>query len=154
MPLGRQIIIWTNYVVGVQLISDAISKAFGKDSFITCYGSQDTYEQVQLFKRSGKPYCIANPTKMGVGQNIQFSNYQAFYSNSWSQVIRDQAESRQHRQGQKENVTIIDILARKTVDELRLKALMGKKDLAINLSQLSKVLKNKDDFDNPMKGIL
>jgi SNF2 family DNA or RNA helicase len=146
IPENRQIIIWTNYVCAVKLISEAIERAFGKKSYITCFEKQNAYEQVKLFESSKVPYCIANPTKFGVGQNIQFSNYQVFFSNSYSWVLRDQAEGRQHRQGQKENVTIIDLLVKDTVDELRLEALMNKQDLALNLSQLSKVLKNKQSF--------
>jgi SNF2 family DNA or RNA helicase len=141
IPEDRQVIIWTNYVCAVKLISEAIEKAFGNKSYITCFGDQNAYEQVKLFESSKCPYCIANPTKFGVGQNIQFSNYQVFFSNSYSWILRDQAEGRQHRQGQKENVTIIDLLVKDTVDELRLEALINKQDLALNLSQLSRILK-------------
>ena len=141
IPENRQVIIWTNYVCAVEMVAKAIDKAFGKDSYITCYGKQNSYDQVKLFESSKRPYCVANPSKMGVGQNIQFSNYQLFYTNSYSYVLRDQAEGRQHRQGQKENVTIIDLLTKDTVDELRLEALMNKHDLSLTLSQLSRVLK-------------
>jgi len=88
---------------------------------------------------------------MGVGQNIQFSNYQVFFNNSYSWILRDQAEGRQHRQGQKEKVTIIDLLTKDTVDELRLEALMNKQDLALSLSQLSRVLKNSNELKKILK---
>jgi SNF2 family DNA or RNA helicase len=141
IPENRQVVIWTNYVYAVTMISKALEKAFGKDSYITCFGNQNAYEQVKLFESSKKPYCVANPSKMGVGQNMQYSNYQAFFTNSYSWVVRDQAEGRQHRQGQKNNVTLMDFLTRNTVDELRLQAIMNKQDLALTLSQLSRVLK-------------
>ena len=141
IPEDRQVIIWTNYICAVEMISKALENAFGKKSYITCYGNQNAFEQVNFFRDSKCPYCVANPAKMGVGQNIQFSNYQVFYTNSYSWIARDQAEGRQHRQGQKENVTIIDLLTKNTVDELRLNALINKQDLALSLSQLSRVLK-------------
>ena len=141
IPEDRQVIIWTNYICAVQLISKALENAFGKESYITCFGNQNAYEQVKLFESSKCSYCVANPAKMGIGQNIQFSNYQVFFSNSYSWILRDQAEGRQHRQGQKENVTVIDLLVKDTIDESILKALMNKQDLALTLSQMSRVLK-------------
>lgn len=144
IPPDKQIIIWANYIFTIKSISEALEKAFGKNSYITCFGDQNAYEQVNLFRDKKYPYCIANPTKMGVGQNIQFSNYQIFYTNSYSWITRDQAESRQHRQGQKEKVTIIDLITKDTMDEIVLDALMNKKDLALTLSQLSRVFKDKN----------
>ena len=142
IPSERQVIIWTNYTPAIILISKTLDKTFGKSSYITCYGNQDAYDQVQLFKTSKKPYIVANPKKMGVGQNIQFSSYQIFYSSNRSYVTRNQALGRQDRQGQTEKVTAIDLIVEKTMDVITLDALFNKHDLALNLSQLSMVLKN------------
>jgi SNF2 family DNA or RNA helicase len=90
---------------------------------------------------------VANPKKLGVGQNIQFSHYQIFFSNSRSYVTRDQAIGRQHRQGQKEKVTVIDLITEDTVDELALEALKAKQDLNLTLSELSRVLKNPKEIN-------
>jgi non-specific serine/threonine protein kinase len=147
LPQDSQTIIWTNYTHACKLITEALEKAFGKDSYLTCFGKQDAYEQVQLFRSSMVPWIVANPKKMGVGQNIQFSHYQAFYSNSRSFVTRDQAEGRQHRQGQKEKVTVMDFITENTIDELALKSLLAKQDLNLKLSELSRVLKNPKEID-------
>jgi SNF2 family DNA or RNA helicase len=141
IPQDRQTIIWTNYRYLVELIQSGLEKAFGKKSCITCYGDQVAFDQVEIFRKTGCPFCIANPTKMGVGLNIQFSNYQVFFTNSHSWVQRDQAEGRQHRKGQKDVVTITDLLTRGTVDEARLKALLRKEDMSMSLSKLSRILK-------------
>jgi len=147
IPDGRQVIIWTNYIPAIQLISKTLEKAYGKNSFITCYGNQDSFEQVKIFRESGVPYVVANPKKMGVGQNIQFSNYQVFYSNSRSYITRDQALGRQHRKGQKDKVTAIDLVAESSMDVITLKALFAKQDMALSLSQLSRVLKNPEEMN-------
>lgn len=142
IPAGRKVIIWTHYIRAVELITEAIKKAFGKDSVLTCYGNQDTFEQVQKFRDTNADYMVANPMKMGVGQNMQYSSYQVFFSNSYSWVQRDQAEGRQHRQGQQNKVTVIDLSVQDTIDEVIINALMAKKDLALSLSQWSRVMKN------------
>jgi SNF2 family DNA or RNA helicase len=147
MPDDSQVIIWTNYTHACKLITEALSKAFGPKSFITCFGDQDAYNQTKLFQSSGVSFMVANPKKLGVGQNIQFSHYQIFFSNSRSYVTRDQAVGRQHRQGQKEKVTVIDLITEDTVDELALKSLLAKQDLNLTLSQLSRVLKNPKEMD-------
>jgi len=146
IPSDRKVIIWTNYTMAVQLISQAIEKSFGKDSYLTCFGDQDAFETVKLWEKIDAPYVIANPKKMGVGQNIQYSNYQVFVSNSRSWVARDQAEGRQHRKGQKNEVTVIDLVVESTMDEIVLASLMNKQDLALTLSELSRVIKNKNEI--------
>jgi len=143
IPSDRKIIIWTNYTMAIQLIVKAIDKAFGKGSCLTCYGDDDAFGKVRLWESAKQLYMVANPRKMGVGQNIQYSNYQVFFSNSRSWVTRDQAEGRQHRKGQKETVTVIDLVTENTIDEIALMSLMQKQDLALTLSELSRVLKNK-----------
>jgi len=143
MPPDKQIIIWTNHICSVEMIADRIGKSFGKDSYLTCYQKQNAFDQIAKFREKKIPYMIANPSKMGVGHNIQFSNYQIFFSNSHSFVQRDQAESRQHRKGQEHKVTAIDLVVKGTVDELILSALSKKQDLSISLSELARVLKKK-----------
>ena len=148
MPDGAKVIIWTNYTHACHLISEALQKAYGPNSCLTCFGNEDAYEKVKEFETSKALYIVANPKKMGVGQNIQYSHYQIFFSNSRSFVVRDQAEGRQHRKGQREKVTVIDLITENTVDELALKCLREKKDLNLSLSQLSRVLKKPKDIDN------
>ena len=140
MPADKKVIIWTNYRHAVKIISERIECAFGEDSYLTCYGSQDAFDQIQKFKDGKASYIIANPSKMGIGHNIQFSNYQIFFSNSHSFIERDQAESRQHRKGQENNVTITDLIVENSIDELIIKALTIKQDLSISLSELARVL--------------
>jgi SNF2 family DNA or RNA helicase len=141
IPDDKKVIIWTNYVYAVKMIHDAISKAYGESVSVTCYGDQDAFEQVEKFKDPRVSFMISNPSKGGVGLNIQFSNYQIFYSNSYSYIQREQAIGRQHRKGQKNKVTVIDLITSKTIDETILSALMGKKDLSISLSEYARVVK-------------
>jgi SNF2 family DNA or RNA helicase len=138
--------------VAIEIIAKRIGESFGENSYLTCYKDQNAFDQIQKFRETGKPYIIANPSKMGVGHNIQFAHYQAFFSNSYSWIERDQAESREHRQGQVEKVTLMDFIVRNTIDELIRKAFMRKQDLSITLSQLARVLKNgSNEIDDIIK---
>jgi len=143
IPSGKQVIIWTNYIYLIEEAYKRLAKEAGKKSVLTCYGNQVAFDQVELFKKTGAPYMIANQAKMGTGLNIQFSSYQMFLSSSESYLERDQAVSRQHRQGQKESVTVTDFVGG-MMDRVVLKCLERKEDLSITLSELAKVLKSED----------
>jgi len=141
MPEEKQVIIWTNYTYANKMIADRLSKAFGENSYLTCLGRDDAFEKIKEFRETKKRFMVSNPSKMGVGHNIQFSHYQAFFSNSYSWIERDQAESRQHRKGQNNKVTVMDFITENSIDELIIKAIMNKEDLSIKLSELAVILK-------------
>ncbi len=75
----------------------------------------------------------------GIGINLQSAHYCVFLSNSYSHGSRIQCEERLHRIGQGSNVTYIDILAAKTIDETILNCLKEKKDLAEEIVNAVKI---------------
>jgi len=139
--IHRKTIIWSYSIPAIGLIVKAVEGAYGKDSYLTCYGAQNAFDQVNRFRDGNEQWMIANPSKMGTGQNIQFSSYQIFFDNSFSFIQKEQAEARQHRQGQLEKVTVIELIARRTVDERIVRVIDDKKDLSLTLSQWSKVFR-------------
>ena len=58
------------------------------------------------------------------------ANTVIYYSNGYDLEKRLQSEDRAHRIGQKKNVTYIDIMADKTVDEKIVKSLRDKINIA------------------------
>jgi SNF2 family DNA or RNA helicase len=60
---------------------------------------------------------------MGMGLTLVNSSISFYYSNTFSLLERLQSEDRQHRLGQHNPVTYIDLIADKTVDEKILKSL-------------------------------
>jgi SNF2 family DNA or RNA helicase len=72
----------------------------------------------------------------GTGLTLNEANNTIFYSNSWSATDRLQAEDRNHRIGQSNKVTYHDITVRKRIDDLILKALKNKSNLADRFRQL------------------
>ena len=139
IPSDKKIIIWSNFVAGISAISDRIEKSFGPQSYLTIVKDDDAFKQVAKFREGNYRFLIANPQKASAGLNIQFSNYQAFFSNNHSFIQRDQAESRQHRKGQKEEVTIINLACTGTIDENILNVLETKKEMDMDLNSLARV---------------
>ena len=69
------------------------------------------------------------------GLNLQFCNYVIYYSNDFSWETRSQSEDRVHRQGQKNKVHYIDIIARNTIDERIYSCLQEKESLVDNFKK-------------------
>lgn len=141
IPVGKKTIIWSYSIPAIGLIIRAVEDEYGKNSYLTCYGTQNSFDQVNKFRDGNEQWMIANPSKMGTGQNIQFSSYQIFFDNSFSFIQKEQAEARQHRQGQLEKVTVIELIARKTIDERVARVIDDKKDLSLTLSQWAQVFR-------------
>ena len=54
---------------------------------------------------------------MGTGLTLTAANYVIFLDEPWNKAIKDQAEDRAHRIGTKDNVTIITMMCKNTIDE-------------------------------------
>jgi SNF2 family DNA or RNA helicase len=142
IPDERKTIIWSYSIPALEIIKKNVEREFGDESCLTCYGNQDAFKQINAFRENEKiNWLIGNPAKMGSGHNIQFSNFQIFFDNSFSYIMKDQAESRQHRQGQKEKVTVIELITRDTIDERVVRVIDDKKDLSLTLSQWAQVFR-------------
>lgn len=66
----------------------------------------------------------------GFGIDFSRASIAVFYNNWFSWAVRDQAQSRLHRLGQRRNVLCIDLLGRETVDEAVLSTVLSKKSLS------------------------
>lgn len=54
---------------------------------------------------------------MGTGLTLTAANYVIFLDEPWNRAIKEQAEDRAHRIGTKDNVTIITMMCKNTIDE-------------------------------------
>ena len=131
-----KVIIWANYIPDIRAISEHLAKEHGRGSVYTYYGdtSQEKRDKAKkAFKKGSKDktrFLIGNPTVGGYGLNLTGANTVIYYSNSFDGEVRNQSEKRAHRIGQTKTVTYIDLVAKKTVDEKILKALLLKKSVA------------------------
>ena len=71
---------------------------------------------------------IGTTGAMGTGLTLTAATYVIFLDEPWNRAIREQAEDRAHRIGTKENINIIFLLCKGTIDE-RIHELVEKKGL-------------------------
>jgi SNF2 family DNA or RNA helicase len=130
--VSGQVIIWCRFVDEIK----QIAKLLG-DECITYFGeTTNREERIELFKTGKVRYMVANTAVGGAGLNLSNSATAVYYSNDFSYRNRAQSEDRQHRIGQTETVTCIDIVADNTVDEHITKILRDKKDISAEMMTL------------------
>jgi SNF2 family DNA or RNA helicase len=130
--VNGQVIIWCRFVDEIK----QIAKLLG-DECITYFGeTKNREETIELFKTGKVRYMVANTAVGGAGLNLSNSATTIYYSNDFSYRNRAQSEDRQHRIGQTETVTCIDVVASDTVDEHITKILRDKKDISAEMMSL------------------
>ena len=131
--VDNKCIVWACYRADLMNIAEQLRKKYGDDSVVEYWGDTDDKqrkENITAFMTGTPKFFVANPATAGFGLNLQVANTVIYYSNSYNLEHRLQSEDRCHRIGQKRNVHYIDLTTLKTVDNLIIKALKGKKDIA------------------------
>jgi SNF2 family DNA or RNA helicase len=127
-------IIWGHWQRDIQNIVNEIEKAHGPGSVVSYYGLTPQDErQDNIRKFQSDPKCrflVGTPSTGGYGITLTAANTIIYYSNGYDLEKRLQSEDRAHRIGQKKNVTYVDIIAEKTVDEKIVKSLRNKINIA------------------------
>ena len=127
-------IIWGHWQKDIQNIVNEIEKKYGPGSVVDYYGLTPQDErQDNIRKFQSDPKCrffVGTPSTGGYGITLTAANTVIYYSNGYDLEKRLQSEDRAHRIGQKKNVTYIDIIADKTVDEKIVKSLRDKINIA------------------------
>ena len=127
-------IIWGHWQKDIQNMVDEIEKVHGPESVVSYYGLTPQDErQDNIRKFQDDPRCrfmVGTPSTGGYGITLTAANTVIYYSNGYDLEKRLQSEDRAHRIGQKKNVTYVDIIAEKTVDEKIVKSLRKKINIA------------------------
>jgi SNF2 family DNA or RNA helicase len=93
--------------------------------------TEDRQEAVRKFQNDDScRFFVGNPTTGGYGLTLTAASYVVYFSNSYNLEVREQSEDRAHRIGQKKNVTYIDLIAERTIDEFIISALSKKLKLS------------------------
>ena len=113
---------------------DEIEKVHGPGAVVSYYELTPQDErQDNIRKFQSDPRCrflVGTPSTGGYGITLTAANTVIYYSNGYDLEKRLQSEDRAHRIGQKKNVTYIDIIAEKTVDEKIQESLRKKINIA------------------------
>jgi SNF2 family DNA or RNA helicase len=128
------VIIWATWTHDIEAITEALRRRFGPESAASYYGATADEERrsaVRDFQNKAHPLRFFVSNKTGAyGLTLTEAKTMIYYSNSYDLEVRLQSEDRAHRIGQTSNVTYIDLVAPKTIDEKIIKALRNKIDIA------------------------
>lgn len=129
IPETDKVIIFAKYTHEINAILSVLNEN-GRQA-VPFYGSVSRRERqasLEAFRTDAR-FLVANKVCAGYGLNLQYCHRIIYYSNDWDWATRAQSEDRVHRLGQTEQVEIIDIVARGTLDERIMKCLARKERL-------------------------
>lgn len=126
-------VVWFGFTHSLEKVAERLRKEYGSRS-VACFWGGNTSTRGEDEKRFlSDPECLfmlSTPSAGGRGNTWVVADLEVYYSNTYDLEMRSQSEDRLHRKGQKNKVTIVDLVAPGTVDEKILKALRKKIDLA------------------------
>tara|TARA_R100001082_G_scaffold111249_1_gene94420 strand:- start:2356 stop:3843 length:1488 start_codon:yes stop_codon:yes gene_type:complete len=129
-----KVIIWATYVADIQAISKLLHSVYGEDSYVQYYGAVNNDQRAEAVDRfqhdEACRFFIGNPQTGGFGLTLTAASSVVYYSNSYNLEHRIQSEDRAHRIGQTKPVVYVDLICLNTVDEMIVKALRDKKQVA------------------------
>lgn len=125
-------IIWTCYTQELRKLQAAIEKEFGGGTCAAYWGgnksTRDDDERRFLGDKDCR-YIVSTQSAGGKGNTWNVANLTIYAASNYDLEQRFQSEDRNHRRGQKESVTYIDVIARGTVEEKIIRCLRKKLDL-------------------------
>ena len=133
-----KVIIWAVYRHDIKEITNVLSGRYGKNAVESFFGDtldRDRQDIIDRFqdRESDQRFFVGNPKTGGYGLTLTASHTVIYYSNSYDLEIRLQSEDRAHRISQDKKVTYIDLITEGTVDELIVKNLRSKINLATKI---------------------
>lgn len=90
----------------------------------------DRLDALQAFDTGRVQFIVANIDSLGAGYNLQVATRAIFVERSFSLEKREQALGRNYRIGSDKKVVIVDLIAKDSVDEHLMKALISKQNLS------------------------
>lgn len=133
--LTSKVIIWSCFVTSLLLVAEVLRKIYGPESAATFYGQTPQVARQEIITRFQDPadplrFFVGQVHTGGVGITLTAAKTVIYYDHDWSLEARAQSEDRAHRIGQTDSVTYVSLVARGTVDEDVLSALVEKRNLA------------------------
>jgi SNF2 family DNA or RNA helicase len=136
----QKVVVWCPWIPQLLSIQQRLNKEDIAHSLV--YGKTSAKDREDLITRFQKDadckVFLSNPSVGGLGIDLTCAHLEVFMSNWYQPDVRDQAEDRCHRQGQKNAVTIIDMPAENSIEQKILTTLRQK----INLDDT--ILSNRD----------
>lgn len=129
---NQKMIVWTCFVPDCNRVYDMFLY-MGEDPAKIVGGMSVDDRRAAVSKFQNDDKCrvfVATVQAAGRSISLTAASYAVYFSNSYDLEHRQQSEDRPHRTGLKNDLTIVDIVAKGTIDEAVLTALKRKKNLA------------------------
>jgi SNF2 family DNA or RNA helicase len=122
-----QVLVWAWFREDVRMILDAL-----RDMNVGSLAGDDYQNVMDRFQRGELRVVVGNPASGGLGLTLTAASTAIYYSQGFGLEVRSQSEDRCHRAGSERHrsVTYIDLIARGSIDEMILQALVQKKTVA------------------------
>lgn len=158
LPKDAKLIIWCKYIYDIDVVKDRLNKEFNCDCCAEYSGrlnEKNRNKSIDDFVNK-KQFLIATQATGGHGlNNLTISSYAVYYNNNFKYGERLQSEDRQHRIGQLNNVTYIDIVTNDTIEERILTSLSKKEGILKTFrKEIDKIKSQKGKSDKKLKEVL
>lgn len=144
----HKIIVFFNYIAGIELVSDRLNDA--RIDFVTMTGStKDRQNVIDRFQKDEDCKVFLMTLKTGgVGLNLTAADTVFIYEPWWNKAAQEQAISRIHRIGQTKKVLSYSIITRDTIEE-KIQRLQEKKEALFSslIANDSSSVKNLSEAD-------
>ncbi len=127
-PGEEKTIVWSKYRYNLRRIVERLAQVYGPDSVAQFHGGLSERErnaEVERFRGAAR-FFVATQSAAGHGLTLNEAKRVVFFSNEFKYATRIQAEDRNHRLGQAEPVTYIDLACERSIDGRILTALAKK----------------------------
>jgi SNF2 family DNA or RNA helicase len=124
-------IIWSRFRYDIINIVAMLNKRYGEGTAAAYYGDTSDDERNWIVGDFQKPdsqlrYFVGNPATAGYGLTLTEADLVVYYANDFNLETRIQSEDRNHRIGQRNPVTYVDLISEGTIDEKIVAALQAK----------------------------
>lgn len=126
-------VIWCSYHHDVRAIVDALVLEFGDSAVAQFWGGNADTREADDHRFQNDPQCrfmVATPGSGGRGRKWSAAGLLVYYSNTDNLEHRDQSEERGSAVDKTDRVTVVDLIARGTVEEKIVQSLRAKIDMA------------------------
>jgi SNF2 family DNA or RNA helicase len=132
LPDNTKIIIWAWFTQNIEELKRELCQYNPAVLYGAVSDAQKRAEQDRFNNDPNCRVCIANQQSAGLAINLVAASYVIYYSQTFNLEHRIQSEDRCHRIGSEihDKITYIDLVFKKTIDEVVTSRLKGKKELS------------------------
>lgn len=113
----RQIVIFSNWTSMTDAIYDRLCAKYTLSVITGDTKDEVRQHNVEQFQNGNSKIIIGTIGAMGTGLTLTAGTVVIFLDHPWNRALYDQAVDRCHRIGQKQNITIYNIMCKNTIDE-------------------------------------